>query len=106
MPDTWVTDLRHYLTEEGYLADLPTPTLNLALFVGSIVAWVTGHRPSDTPRTNVYCRRSPGRRRCPGEVQAVLDESSARIVWECPICGDNGVISGWEGTEWERRSGA
>ena len=48
----WVVDMRHYLDEEtGDLPDrLPTPVLNLALFFGSIVAWVTDHLPQgDTP---------------------------------------------------------
>ena len=41
-PMGWVVDMRHYLDEEtGDLPDgLPTPVLNLALFFGSIVAWV------------------------------------------------------------------
>lgn len=46
-PTGWVVDMRHYLDEEtGNLPDgLPTPVLNLALFFGSIVAWVTDHLP-------------------------------------------------------------
>lgn len=103
MGDTWVTDMRHYVDEEGVLAELPSSVLPLALFHGSVMAWVTSHEPGRGPTTNVYCRRSPGRRRCRGEIRAVLDDSSGRIVWECPVCGDHGYIHGWEGTEWDRR---
>lgn len=65
-PTGWVVDMRHYLDEEtGDLPDgLPTPVLNLALFFGSIVAWVTDHLPHGDWHTNVPCRRSPSRRRC------------------------------------------
>lgn len=47
--------MRHYLDEEtGDLPDgLPTPVLNLALFFGSIVAWVTDHLPHGDWHTNV-----------------------------------------------------
>jgi hypothetical protein len=46
MGDTWVADMRHYLDDEGTLSDrLPGPALNLALFLGSIVGWVTSHEP-------------------------------------------------------------
>jgi hypothetical protein len=103
MADTWVTDMRHYLDEEGHLADLPGPALNLALFQGSIVSWVTSRASKNDVRTNVYCRRRPGRQRCQGEILASVDDASIAVVWECPFCGDNGYIAGWEGTEWDRR---
>lgn len=104
MSDTWIIDTRNYLDDRGRLLELPTRVLNLALFQGSIVAWVTSRAADRSSRTNVYCRRSPGRRRCSGEIQALLDPSSARIVWECPLCGDNGLIHGWKGTIWDRRA--
>jgi hypothetical protein len=103
--NTWVTDMRHYLDPTGSVVDMPGPALSLALFLGSIVAWVTSGRSSTDPRTNVACRRSPGRRRYPGEIQASLlaDET---IAWHCPVCNDNGVTYGWKGTFWDRRAGS
>jgi hypothetical protein len=69
MGNTWVVDMRHYLDEEtGDLSEsLPSAVLNLALFFGSIVAWVTDHLPEGDWHTNVPCRRSPGRKRCLGD---------------------------------------
>ena len=106
-PTGWVVDMQHYLDEEtGDLPDgLPTPVLNLALFFGSIVAWVTDHLPQGDWHTNVPCRRSPGRRRCLGDIMAGLDRTSGHIVWQCPVCGDNGLIRGWEDTLWNRHGG-
>jgi hypothetical protein len=100
--------MRHYLDEDtGDLPDrLPTPVLNLALFFGSIVAWVTDHLPHGDWHTNVPCRRSPGRRRCQGDIMAELDRTSGHIVWQCPVCGDIGLIQGWEGTLWNRQGAA
>lgn len=103
MGNTWVTDMKHYLDEDGYLAEMPGPALKLALFQGAIVSWVTAQLPRQIPRTNVTCRRTPGRQRCLGEIHAFLEVPSERIIWHCPFCGDNGLISGWEGTEWDRR---
>jgi hypothetical protein len=107
-PVGWVVDMRHYLDDEtGDLpAALPGRVLNLALFFGSIVAWVTDHLPAGDEQTNVPCRRSPGRRRCLGEIIAELDRPSRDIVWHCPLCGDHGWIHGWEDTLWNRQSGA
>jgi len=107
-PTGWVVDMRHYLDEEtGDLPDdLPARVLKLALFFGSIVAWVTDHQPQGDFHTNVSCRRSPGRRPCVGDIFADLDRASGHIIWQCPICGDNGLIHGWEDTLWNRESDA
>ena len=106
-PEAWVIDMRHYLDEQtGDLPDvIPEPALNLALFFGTIVAWVTDHLPQGDPLTNVPCRRRPGRRRCRGEVIAEFQRATGYIVWHCPVCGDNGIIHGWEETAWDRSPG-
>jgi hypothetical protein len=28
-------------------------------------------------------------------------EAPEAIEWYCPVCGDRGVIRGWEGTLWD-----
>ena len=106
MNTTWVTDLGHYLDEQGEFPErLPGPALNLALFLAAIVGWVTRHPMNEFDRTNIPCRRSPGRRRCRGEIFARLEVDTKTIAWHCPICGENGFISGWEHTYWDRREG-
>ena len=37
---------------------------------------------------------------------AELDRTSGHIVWQCPVCGDHGLIHGWEETLWNRQGGA
>ena len=61
-PTGWVVDMRHYLDEgTGDLPEgIPERLLNLAVFFGALVAWVTDHLPEDDWLTNVPCRRSPG----------------------------------------------
>lgn len=101
--NTWITDMRHFLDPSGSVPDMPGPALSLALFLGSIVAWATSGRATADARTNVSCRRSPGRKRCLGIIEANLTESGRAVSWRCPTCGDNGVTRGWEGTLWDRR---
>ena len=100
--DTWVIDMRHYLDEGGDLPDLPNRVLILALYFGSIVAWMTSHAGATMHPTNVICRRRPGRRQCIGEIFASYEGDPPRIAWSCPLCGDNGFIHGWEDTIWDR----
>jgi hypothetical protein len=106
MGNTWITDMRHFLDEDSFLvADMPAPALNLALFLGSIVAWVTSGRTiGEAYYTNVPCRRRPGRKRCHGTIAASLGPDGSAVYWHCPVCGDNGVTRGWEGTEWDRNA--
>ncbi len=107
----WISDLRHFLDENGAIpAEIPGPARNVALYLGSIVAWVTDHRCDDPydddAWTNVPCRPRPGRRRCNGLIWAWLDSDGSTICWECMECGDNGTIVGWERTRWDRRRGS
>jgi hypothetical protein len=34
-----------------------------------------------------------------------FDRAAGHIVWQCPICGDYGLIHGWEDTLWNRQGG-
>jgi len=97
-----VTDVRHLLDAEGSLASTPAPAVELARFLGAIVAWVSIGGGEDT---NVSCRCRPARQRCLGDIFARLDTRTGSIEWTCPACGDGGVISGWQGTSWDRRNG-
>ena len=42
---------------------------------------------------------------CQGDIFAELKPGTTDILWQCPLCGDNGVIRGWEDTLWNRRPG-
>jgi hypothetical protein len=104
---TYVTDLRHFMTEDGDINyDLPRPALNLALHIAQIVAWMTNQAvDAEAEWTNVPCRRSPKRRRCPGDILASFEHDPVfGIRWWCPICGDNGFAYGWEDSLWNRGS--
>jgi len=98
MGNTWIVDLRHYLTPSGAFAEMPSPARRLAEYFASIVVDATANLEGNP---SVQCRRRPGRRRCPGIVLALPDpEHEEAISWYCPVCGDNGLIRGWQGTLW------
>lgn len=103
MADTWITNLRHYLDEDGRLPDeLPGPARNLANHLGSIVTGITAAAWPAPQQLAVGCRRRPRNRRCSGSIVAAIEPGSDDIIWECPACGDNGVVSGWQGTVWDK----
>jgi hypothetical protein len=99
MGNTWVVDLRHYLTPEGAIAVMPSRARLLAEYFASIVVDATTNL-DDPPR--VRCRRHPRHRRCTGIVMSYPSlEHDDAIVWYCPVCHDNGIIRGWQDTLWD-----
>jgi hypothetical protein len=97
VPDTWITHMADFLDERGQLPpELPGPARLLAEYLGRIIASVTSHRSKPAVR----CRRRPGHKACPGEVDAAMQRDGV-IRWMCPACGDNGYIRGWQGTPWD-----
>lgn len=98
-----ITHLPHFLTEKGTLPpDLPGPARRLVTFLGEIVKTISDeYSPDEIIPTKVQCRRRPNRKPCAGLINAAMREDNGQIEWRCPVCGDNGVITGWEGTMWD-----
>ena len=101
MGDTWITDVRHFLDEEGEIAPPKGPARKFAEYITAIVA-LTSH-PAIVPPEEylVRCRRRPGRKPCTGMIDVDLDWETDDIVWHCPICQDMGRISNWRGSKWD-----
>ena len=90
-----ITDLRHFVDGNGNMSEMSKPARIFAEYLGTIVRGVTSRQESELA-TGVKCRKRVQRRRCPGEIIAFIDEREA-ISWACPVCGEGGIISGWEG---------
>ena len=102
-------DIRHYLTDSGEVPDdLPQPAQNVLFRLTRIVSQVTVSLDADEGlpvETTEKCRRRPGRKPCPRQLWAgYTEEEPPRVWWECPRCGDSGVIAGWQGCHWDRHT--
>lgn len=102
MPNTWIIDMTHYLDEHGAIVTAPAAAHRLGEHFAAIVGAVTYNPCEAATGSTVRCRRRPGRRPCPGQIRgAITLDDQMNIVWECPCCGDNGLISNWHGTMWD-----
>lgn len=101
---TWITDIRHFLNEKGKIpSDMPPHARTLALHFGRIIESASERQDGAHPiQTDIPCRRRPGNRKCGGFIMTGIGEEE-RIEWRCPSCGDNGMISGWQETAWDKR---
>lgn len=100
-PGVYVSDLRRFL---DLPEDAPAPARNLADHFGNIVRAATAGGPGPAWVSALPCRRRPGRSRCPGRIVVFRSELPAQIEWGCDSCDDEGVISGWEGTQFDLRT--
>jgi len=96
----------HSLDDNGVLIRKPGPARILAEYFGSIVEAVTARSRDEADWvTAIQCRRRPGRVRCESPIVAGYAEDDPNTIdWQCPACGDNGHISGWQETQWDKRA--
>ena len=100
---TMITNIRHFLDEEGDVPDLPKEALDLVAYLTSIIEAATMEDECSPELDEVKCRQIVNAKRCPGDVDVILLPESTEIEWQCAVCGEDGVISGWEGTKWDKR---
>ena len=50
------------------------------------------------------CRNIVDENTCFGDIEVWVDFDTHQIGWECIECGNEGFISNWEGTPWDRRN--
>ncbi|MDH4119176.1 MAG: hypothetical protein OEW30_17490 [Acidimicrobiia bacterium] len=89
-----VCDLRHYLDMHE---DAPGPARRLASQLGAVVRAGSALPVGTSATSGVGCTKRPGRRPCDGFIM-VFRHRNGQIAWACDVCGDEGVITGWEGS--------
>ena len=101
---TMITNIQHFLGENGEAPELPVEAENLLRFLSAIIeaATIDYARPITFADTN--CRLVNNGIRCPGDIEVWVFPENNHIGWECLECGEEGVITNWEGTPWDKRS--
>jgi hypothetical protein len=98
--DTYVTDISHFLDEEGYIIPESGTALRFAEYLTSIISMIS-HPPPLPEEFKVKCRRRPNRKPCKGIIEGDTDPDTDVIIWWCPECLENGFISNWQDTIWD-----
>ncbi len=93
---TYVTDLGHFLDAGGSLVE--GTAAKMALYLALIVEQGSVMEIGEGRSTAMPCARPSRRKRC-GGLLSVGRSAEDSIEWECPHCGENGVIRGWESTQ-------
>ena len=96
----WVINIQHWLDET--MSGPAVPQLRLKVKkISEIITYATSHATGIPTESIPKCWRRPKRRPCKGELDIILDQESGQIHWRCGICGDEGIVSEWEGLIWD-----
>ncbi len=95
-----VIELSHYLELPE---ETPGPARPLAADLYGIVRAATAGDAGTAWTSALPCRRRPAHRPCNGRLVVLRPGPPAPIHWECSVCGDEGLISGWEDSPFDLR---
>jgi hypothetical protein len=96
-----IADLTHFLAPDGSIGPKEGPARSLADYLTQIVVAATASIQTQPGTTVVHCRKRPNRRLCVGEIETDIDLETEQIIWWCPVCGEEGLISHWKGSLWD-----
>ena len=99
-----ITDIQHFLDDDGEVPNLSAEAMNLLGFLTAVVERASEKYDAPISFLEGGCRCEVDGEPCPGEVEVWVFAEDNRIGWECLECGDEGIISNWEGTQWDRRN--
>jgi len=92
---TWVTDVRHLPPAQP--SDGAAAETRRAEFMRAIVEAATSRATESSWCSAVRCIAGVGRKVCRARVH-VSQSEAGRVEWVCMVCGERGVITGFEGT--------
>jgi hypothetical protein len=93
---SWNTDVRHLAGADD--PTMPPAARRRSAFTREVVEAATARRAGEAWRSAVRCIARAGRRACGAHIDVSRPEPG-RVEWTCPVCGEHGVITGFEDTE-------
>lgn len=99
--DIWMTDLSHFLDENGNPpTDISDELRDSIQFFTNITRAASSHISNKPFLSMVQCRRTIDDNIC-GSWLSVEKMDRGQIHWKCPICGEEGFISNWQKTRYD-----
>jgi hypothetical protein len=96
----WVIDIRHWLDDSQSGPARPQLKSKVKK-ITEIIVYATSVNSGVSADSHPKCWRRPKRKPCTGNLDIYLDPDTGHIHWICPICEDEGVVSGWKGLIWD-----
>jgi hypothetical protein len=97
------TNIRHFLDENDEVPDLTPEAQELLYFLADIVEVATISYDRPLTLAEKRCRAVIDGKRCEGDIEVWVYFENNQIGWECLECGEEGIVTDWERTPWDRR---
>ena len=94
----WVIDIRHML-DDTFTRPAHRGFSTKVKQLGQIITYATAVEAGIELDFQPMCWRRPKKQACEGVLQVELRKD--HIYWQCPRCGDEGVVTGWKGLIWD-----
>lgn len=92
----WVIDFRTWLAKKEAGAQ-DSVLKEKVEKVREIIAHATGSSVGNFTQSPPKCWRKFEGNPCQGQLVTRLDQGTDQIYWKCPVCQDEGVVTGWRG---------
>ncbi len=101
---TMITDIQYFIDKNAKVQDLPLETKELLIFLAAIIEAATTEYERPVTLSSVNCQKIIMEETCYGEIEVWVYADNNKIGWSCLECGDEGIISNWEETPWDKRN--
>jgi hypothetical protein len=96
----YITNIRHLLHATSNMPeDMPDEAKELIGFLKLVIDATTKTLPHTLTQTDINCFKKG----CSGMIKSAYRPDNEEIHWYCPDCENDGLISGWQQTEWDNR---
>jgi len=96
----YITNIQHLLEASAKMPEeMPVEARELIGFLTQVIDTTTKNLPDSLTTTDVKCFKNG----CSGMIKSAFRPDTQEIHWYCPDCEVDGLISGWQGTNWDNR---
>ncbi len=96
------TNINHFLNDDGELADLNPESRKFVALLTSIIEQASSRCSEHPTFINTPCQSITDNKVCLGDIATDITNED-QIIWECVKCGENGLITEWQNTQWNHR---
>lgn len=95
----YIAKMTHSLDETGNIPKhIPKEAREMASFLALVVDETTKELPSRLTLTDIRCFKKG----CEGSIKTEFLIENEEIHWICSKCDNEGVISDWQSTRWDK----
>ena len=99
-----ITNIQHFIDGAKPVVGSSREAQELLNFLTAIIEAATEAYDQPMTVSTACCRNDVNGQTCFGNIEVFVDFDTNQIGWECVECGNEGIITGWEDTPWDKRN--